>query len=90
MPLPTTLIGRLAVDLKFRGQGLGGVLLVEALRVAVNVSETIASAAIEVDAKDEQSRALYAKYGFESLTDDRLHMYLPMATARELVQQHGG
>ena len=90
MPLPTTLIGRLAVDLKFRGQGLGGALLVEALRVAVKVSETIASAAIEVDAKDEQSRAFYAKYGFESLTDDRLHMYLPMATARELVQQQGG
>ena len=56
----------------------------------MKVSETIASAAIEVDAKDEQSRALYAKYGFESLTDDRLHMYLPMATARELVRQQSG
>ncbi len=84
MPLPTTLIGRLAVDLKFRRQGLGGALLVEALRVAVIASETIASAAIEVDAKDDRARAFYAKYGFESLTDDRLHMYLPMAVARGL------
>lgn len=86
--LPTTLIGRLAVDLAFRGQGLGGALLVHALRVATQISETIASAAIEVDAKDDQSRSFYAKFGFESLTDDRLHMYLPMATARELVE-HG-
>jgi predicted GNAT family N-acyltransferase len=75
------------VDLKFRGQGLGGALLVEALGVAVKASETIASAAIEVDAKYEPSRAFYARYGFESLTDDRLHMYLPMATAHELVRQ---
>jgi hypothetical protein len=54
------------------------------------LSETIASAAIELDAKDEQSRAFYGKYGFESLTNDRLHMYLPMATARELVRQQSG
>jgi predicted GNAT family N-acyltransferase len=90
MPLPTTLIGRLAVDLKLRGQGLGGALLVEALRVAVKVSETIASAAIAGDAKDEPARAFYAKYGFEGLTDDRLHMYLPMAIARALVQERKG
>ncbi len=89
MPLPTTLIGRLAVALKFRGQGFGA-LAGRVLRVAVNVSETIASAAIEVDAKDEQTRAFYAKYGFKSLTDDRLHMYLPMATARDLMRQQSG
>ena len=89
MPLPTTLIGRLAVDQSFRSQGLGAALLIHALKIAVKVSETIASAAIEVDAKDEASRSFYAKYGFESLTDDRLHMYLPMATARELVEQSG-
>lgn len=87
MPLPTTLLGRLAVDVRFRGRGLGGALLVEALTVAVRVSEAIASAAIEVDAKDEASRSFYAKYGFVSLTDDRLHMYLPMATARALLEQ---
>ncbi len=86
LPLPTTLIGRLAVDQSFRGQGLGAALLVHALKIAVEISETIASAAIEVDAKDEPSRSFYAKYGFESLTDDRLHMYLPMATARELIE----
>ncbi len=86
MPLPATLLGRLAVDVKFRGRGLGGVLLVEALRIAVRASETIASAVIEVDAKDDTSRSFYAKYGFESLADDQLHMYLPMATAREIIE----
>lgn len=90
MPLPTTLLGRLAIDLEYRGRGLGGALLVEALRVAVVASETVAAAAIEVDAKDEASREFYARYGFESLMDDRLHMYLPMTTARELVERGVG
>lgn len=89
MPLPTTLIGRLAVDQPFQGKGLGAALLVHALKIAVEISETIASAAIEVDAKGEASQLFYARYGFKSLLDDRLHMYLPMATARELVEQSG-
>jgi ribosomal protein S18 acetylase RimI-like enzyme len=85
MPLPTTLLGRLAVDNDFKGRGLGAMLLVHALRVAVQGSENIGSAAIEVDAKDDAARAFYAKYGFQSLLDDRLHMYMAMETAREVV-----
>lgn len=84
MPLPCTLLGRLAVDRAFRGQGLGGRLLLHALKVAVEASETIASAVIEVDAKDAASQSFYARYGFKSLPGDPLHMYLAMTTAREL------
>jgi ribosomal protein S18 acetylase RimI-like enzyme len=86
MPLPTTLLGRLAVDRSFRGRGLGGELLMHALNVAVETAETIASAVIEVDAKDEGAKAFYERYGFRTLPDDRLHMYLAMGTAKELVR----
>ncbi len=89
MPVPTTLLGRLAVDKSFRGQGLGGALLMHALKIAVAGSRTIASAVIEVDAMDVASQSFYAKYGFQSLPDDPLHMYLPMATATELIEQPG-
>lgn len=87
VPLPTTLIGRLAVDRAFRGRGFGEILLLHALTLSVETAEIVASAVIEVDAKDEASRAFYAKYGFMSLRDDDLHMYLAMATARELVRK---
>jgi hypothetical protein len=60
-----------------------------ALKIAVEASRTIASAVIEVDAKDVASRSFYAKYAFQSLPDDPLHMYLPMATARALIEQPG-
>lgn len=85
MPLPCTLLGRLAVDRSYRGQGLGAALLIHALKTAVHASQTIASAVIEVDAKDAPAQSFYAKYGFQSLPDDPLHMYLPMATARQLI-----
>lgn len=84
VPLPTTLIGRLAVDKSFKGRGLGEALLMHAMKIAVETADSVASAVIEVDAKDAGAQAFYAKYGFRSLPDDVLHMYLPMATARAL------
>ncbi len=84
VPLPTSLIGRLAVDRSFRSRGLGERLLMHALKICVESAATVAAAVIEVDTKDEAARRFYAKYGFDSLPDDPLHMYLPMATARAL------
>lgn len=87
MPLPTTLLARLAVDRAWQGRGIGAALLAYALRVAVEGAESIASAVIEVDAKDDTARSFYARFGFRSLTDDQLHMFLPMATAREAIRK---
>jgi GNAT superfamily N-acetyltransferase len=87
MPLPTTLLGRLAVDKAWQGRGIGAALLAYALRAAVDGAESIASAVIEVDAKDDAARSFYAKFGFQSLKDDRLHMILPMETARKAISK---
>lgn len=84
LPLPTTLIGRLAVDRSFQGRGLGGDLLIHALRIAVRTAETVASAAIEVDAT---ARKFYERYGFVQLPDDEQHQYLPMAAAKALIHK---
>jgi len=48
-------------------------------------AKSIASAAIEVDAKDDAARSFSATFGFLSLTDDRLHMELPMETSRRAI-----
>jgi hypothetical protein len=49
-----TLIGPLARDLSFRGQGVGDLLLAEAVKVALATSEKIASLALVVDAKESR------------------------------------
>lgn len=79
-----TLLGRLAVSERFRGQGLGGMLLMDALHRALQSSEQIASAAVVVDAKDDQAVAFYRKYGFIDLSKIERRLFLPMGTVAQL------
>ena len=81
--LPTTLLGRLARDSKFGGQGLGELLLLDALRRAYDISEEIGSMAVIVDPLDEDAIAFYLKYGFIELPDSG-RMFLPMKTIAQL------
>lgn len=78
-PIPVTLLGRMAVAEGLRGQGLGVHLLMDALHTAYTASQTIASWAVVVDAKDG-ARDFYIARGFEPLLDRENHLSLPMAT----------
>ena len=82
--LPATLIGRLARDASFRGQRIGDLLLLDALRRAFDNVGTIASLAVIVDVKDENARRFYSRDGFLSFPDTRNRMYLPMKTMERL------
>ncbi|OUL35535.1 GNAT family N-acetyltransferase [Nostoc sp. T09] len=75
--VPATLLGRLAVDERYQGQGLGAFLLIDALRRSL-MSE-IAAMAVVVDAKDEQARAFYEHHGFTLFPNQLRRLYLPMA-----------
>jgi GNAT superfamily N-acetyltransferase len=82
--VPVLRLCRLASDLKHRRKGLGAVMLVDALRRAVEISRQIGVRAVEVDALSEDARAFYLKHGFHSLKDDLKHLYLPIRTAIDL------
>lgn len=77
--VPAIRMGRLAVDQEFKGQGLGGALLADALDRAFR--SEIAAFALIVDAKDEAAAAFYRHHGFIVLPDS-LTMFLPLATAK--------
>ena len=77
--VPAVRMGRLAVDQAFKGQGLGGALLADALDRAV--SSEIAAFALMVDAKDETAAAFYRHHGFIALPDAPKTMFLPVETA---------
>ncbi len=76
--LGATLIGRLARDLDWRGTGIGGMLLIDALRRCVRQSEEAAAIVVVTDPKDDKARAFYSAYGFQPLDDHR--MFIPMNT----------
>ena len=82
--VPATLIGRLAVSTAFRGQGLGELLLMDALTRCLRNSRQVASAAVIVDAKDERVAAFYRRYGFLDLPRIARRLFLPMATIETL------
>jgi len=83
-PVPVALVGRLAVDNIARGQRLGETLLIHALRSAQLAAKIVGIYAVVVDALDESARRFYLNYGFNELTDDRLHLYLPMKAIERL------
>lgn len=76
--VPTVRLGRLAVDQTFKGQGLGGALLADALHRAAHAE--IAAYALIVDAKDAAAAAFYRHHGFITLPDSPHSLFLPLAT----------
>ena len=87
--IPATLLGRLAVDHRFQGQGNGPQLLVDALMRSYISGKTIGSAAIIVDAIDDDARRFYEKYGFVTFEDDPYQLFLAMTAADELLKRVG-
>lgn len=63
-PLPCCLLGRLAVDKRYQGQGLGGALLVEALKITQGVSRMSGCWALVVQPKGEKEIGFYEHLGF--------------------------
>lgn len=82
--VPAVLLGRLAVDASVKGQGLGELLLIDALRRADYLSNQVGIRAVEVHALDESARGFYLKYGFIPLQDDPQHLFLPITIVRKL------
>jgi GNAT superfamily N-acetyltransferase len=83
--LPATLLGRLARSLDFKGQGVGELLLMGALKRALDHSRTIASVAVVTDAKDDLAKAFYRKYGFIELPLPANRLFLPMKTIEKMM-----
>jgi len=83
--VPAVLLGRLARDVNF--PGLGKLLLLDALARSHRYSGEVAAAAVLVDAKRDQARRFYARYGFEEVPDRPHRMFLPMKTVERLLAE---
>ncbi len=81
--VPATLLGRLAVDRRWRGRRLGERMLLDALGRAL--SSEIATFAVIVDAKDDAAAAFYAAYDFLPLTTAGRRMFIPMTEVARLL-----
>jgi predicted GNAT family N-acyltransferase len=79
--LGATLIGRLARDIAWKGQPVGRLLLVDALRRCVRHSAEVGAVVVVTDPKDDKARNFYGHHGFLMLNERR--MFLPMSELLE-------
>lgn len=82
--VPATLLGRLAVSENFRGQGIGELLLLDALQRALGNIREVASAVVVVDAKDERARGFYLRHDFVPLPTQPNRLFYPTKTIEQL------
>lgn len=75
-PLPALLLGRLAVDRRFHGQGVGAALLKHFVLKSLEVAEITGVRVLLVHAKDQVAADFYAHFGFEPSPFDQLTMML--------------
>ena len=77
-PVPAALIGRLAVSKNARGYGVGKMLLIDAIKRTLSVSDQIAIYAMVVDAINDNARGFYEQFGFTHLGDNSHRLFLPL------------
>jgi GNAT superfamily N-acetyltransferase len=77
-PIPAALIGRLAVSQQVQGYGVGRMLVADAIKRILGVSNEIAIYAVVVDALNEGARRFYQQFGFVPLNVHSRRLFLPL------------
>ncbi len=82
-PVPAVLMGRLAIDTKAQGSGLGRFLVRDAILSTLAAADRIGVRILLVHALHEQAATFYEKLGFNRSPTDQLHLYVLLADARK-------
>lgn len=85
--IPAALIGRLARDERARGQGIGELLLADAIQRILGAGRSLAVFAIVVDAKDERAAGFYQGFGFQPFPLQPKRLFLLTATAEAALRR---
>lgn len=75
-PLPTILLGRLAVDKKYQCHGLGESMLAEAVRIAKQAALNIGVVALVVHPISENAANFYRKHGFSMAKTEKPMLFM--------------
>ena len=84
-PIPIVLVGRLAVDNRFKGMGLGASLLQDATIKSIEASRLVGARAVLVHPLSESAEAFYRKFGFALIPKSERVMYVLMTDAETTV-----
>ena len=85
--IPAALIGRLARDARVRNEGIGDLLLADAVRRVIGASRSLAVFAIVVEATDEKAADFYRDFGFVPFPNHPLRLFMPASAAAEVISR---
>ncbi len=85
--IPAALIGRLARGEKVRGEGIGKLLLADAIRRVIGAARSLAVFAIVVESTDEKAPTFYRDFGFTPFPKRPLRLFMPASEAAEAVSR---
>jgi GNAT superfamily N-acetyltransferase len=84
-PVPIMLLARLAVDIRWHGQGVGKALLKDAMLRTLQAAEIAGIRALAVHAKDESARKFYEHFDFIASPTDPRHLFYLLKDARRTI-----
>ena len=84
--VPFLLLGRLAVDKDYQGQGYGDTLIFHAFKTTLDAAEKVGILGMLVEAKDETAVAFYEGFGFKRLQRSRNKLVLPLSVMKTLIE----
>jgi ribosomal protein S18 acetylase RimI-like enzyme len=79
-------LGRLAVAKDHQRQGIGKTLLVAAMEKFMEIFQAAGGIGLFVDAKDRDAKLYYEQFGFISLPDNELELFLPVKTIEDALR----
>ncbi len=79
-PVPAVRIGRFATSVSARGEGLGELLLQNAIKRILHARNILGVHAVVVEAKDPVAEEFYRKYGFRLCDPKSRQLYLPLGS----------
>ncbi len=82
--LPAVKIARLAVANALQYRGFGKHMIIDAVRRAIAISKHVGIVGLFVDAKNEDVKRYYLKFGFIPLPDHGLELFLPLKTLQQM------
>lgn len=85
--IPAARIGRLARDERVRGQGIGELLLADAVRRILGAVRSVTVFAIVVDTRDRRAAEFYRGLGFRPLPNRPLRLFMPTSVAAAALDQ---
>lgn len=84
-PIPVMLLGRLAVDHRYKSQGLGTGLLKDAILRTLAVAQHAGIKALLVHALSEQAKLFYKYHGFYESTNNSMTLLITLDDAMKSV-----